>query len=83
MCVSAWEEAGDNSDLGWKVGLCKISGGVCPGEIHSVHVYGLLCARKSVPAAGVGLWCLGNSVSRCQQLRRPGIHGQLLDGMCV
>lgn len=41
-------------------------GGVCSGEISSVHVYMLLRARKSVPAAGVGLWGVENSVSRCQ-----------------
>lgn len=31
---------------------------VCSREIQSVHVYVLLCARKSVPAAGVdcGAW---------------------------
>lgn len=64
--VPVWEDAEDNRDPGWKEDLSKISGGVCTGEIHSVHVYVLLCARKSVPAAGVGLWGLGNSVSRCQ-----------------
>lgn len=68
VCTPVWEEAGDNSDPGWKEGLSKILGAVCPGEIHSVHVYVLLCARKSVPATGVGLWGLGKSVSRCQQL---------------
>lgn len=54
VCVPAWEEAGDNSDPGWKEGLSKILGGVCSGETHRVHVYVLLCARKSVPAAEVG-----------------------------
>lgn len=53
VCVHVWEEAGDNSDPGWKEGESKILGGDCSGEIHSVHVYVLLCARKSVPAGGV------------------------------
>lgn len=66
LCVPAWEEAGDNRDPGWKEDLSKILGGICSREIHSVHVYVLLCTRKSVPAAGVGLWGLGNSVSRWQ-----------------
>lgn len=85
MCVSVREATGENKDPGWMDCVSKLLGSVCPvtGGIHSVHVYVPLCARKSVPAAGVGLWDLGTSMPTRQQLGRPGIYGQLLDGLCV
>lgn len=50
MCVPVQEVTGENRDPGCMDSMSKLLASVCPvtGGIHSVHVYVLLCARKSV-----------------------------------
>lgn len=70
VCVSLWKATRESKDPGRVDCVSKLLGSVCPvtGRIHMFiccYVYMLLCAWKSVPAAGVGLWSLGTT--RCQQ----------------
>lgn len=85
VCVSLWKATRESKDPGWMDYVSKLLGSVWPvtGRIHSVYVYMLLCAWKSVPVAGVGLWSLETTMPRCQQWGRSGIHGQLLNGSCI
>lgn len=54
-------QAGRRACLRYWVVFAQERSAVC-----MLHVYVLLRARKSLPAAGVGLWGVENSVSRCQ-----------------